>query len=119
MQVWTFKQRLLEFDPGRPLRIEVYASGRLHWSADNWSTSQDAALADAGLDVYVHDFGEGQLNHAIALKFTFYWNHAEHWEGQDFSIAANKNVMKLQHDEHGFSSEGNPDRTETFEPSLD
>ena len=119
MQVWTFKQRLLEFDPDRPLRIEVYASGNLHWSADNWSTSQDTALGDGGLGVYIHDFGEGQLNHAMALKFTFYWNHAEHWEGQDFSIAAKKNVVKPQHKEHGFSSEGDPDRTETFEPSLD
>jgi glucoamylase len=86
IQVWTFKQKLRELEPEYPLRIEVYAPGSMRWSADNWITVHDTELADAGLDVYVHAFERGQFTHAVALKFTFYWNNVKRWEGQDFSV---------------------------------
>ncbi len=85
-QVWTFKQQLLEFHLGKPLRIEVYAPARLHWTLDNWTTVCDTELADAGLGVYVHEFRRGQSDYASAIKFTFYWHNSKRWEGYDFSI---------------------------------
>ncbi|MEO6561518.1 MAG: glucan 1,4-alpha-glucosidase [Nitrosospira sp.] len=85
-QVWTFKRRLLEFHLGKPLRIEVYAPGRLHWTMDNWITVYDTELTDAGLGVYVHEFKRGQSDYASAIKFTFYWYSSKKWEGSDFSI---------------------------------
>lgn len=109
LQVWTFKQKLRELHPGQALRIEVYAPARLHWTANNWVTIHDTELSHAGLDVYAHEFDREQFNHASAVKFTFYWYSTKKWEGSDFSVGIDKKASGLQ---------GNPGRTQEFEPSI-
>ncbi len=60
--------------PARPLRMEVYAAARLHWTADDWATVEDTEMSDAGLGVYMHEFGRGNSIMRTTLKFTFYWH---------------------------------------------
>ena len=109
LQVWTFKQRLGEIHPGQPLRIEVYAPARLHWTANDWITAQDTELCDAGLGVYAHEFDRGQFDQAIALRFTLYWHSTKKWEGSDFSVRVDKKASGLQ---DGL-------RRKEFEPRID
>ncbi|MEP6604801.1 MAG: glycoside hydrolase family 15 protein [Nitrosospira sp.] len=109
LQVWTFKQRLGEIHPGQPLRIEVYAPARLHWTANDWITAQDTELCDAGLGVYAHEFNRGQFDQAIALRFTLYWHSTKKWEGSDFSVRVDKKASGLQ--------DGR--RRKEFEPRID
>jgi glucoamylase len=118
IQAWTLKQKLRELEPEYPLRIEVYAPGSMRWSADNWRTIHDTELADAGLGVYVHEFEKGQFTHAVAIKFTFYWNNVKRWEGQDFSMAVIKKMPGPQHPLQKFGVAGESGQAEVFEPSL-
>jgi glucoamylase len=120
VQVWTFKQKLREFDWERPLCIEVYASARLHWSADNWATVEDTEMSDAGLGVYVHEFRKGELEHAATLKFTFYWLQAQRWEGRNFSLAVHRDgLLPPLHAQKSSAEENAADKTKVFEPALD
>jgi glucoamylase len=87
LQVWLFNHKLRAARAGKPLRIEVNAAGRLHWTANEWVSTADAEFADEGLGVYAHEFAAGELKTGEVLKFTFYWNDAARWEGRDFAIA--------------------------------
>jgi glucoamylase len=87
LQAWLFNHKLRAARAGRPLRIEVNAAGRLHWTANEWVSASDAELADEGLGVYAHEFAAGELKAGEVLKFTFYWHVSVRWEGRDFAIA--------------------------------
>jgi glucoamylase len=120
IQVWTFKQKLREFSPQRPLRLEVYGAGRLHWTADNWATVEDIEMSDAGLGVYVHEFGKGQLDQTSTLKFTFYWHQGQRWEGRNFSLVVHpEGLAPSPHAEKSSAEENEADKTAVFEPALD
>lgn len=120
IQVWTFKQKLREFSPRRPLRLEVYGAGRLHWTADNWATVEDTEMSDAGLGVYVHEFGKGQFDLASTLKFTFYWHQGQRWEGRNFSLVVHpEGLAPSPHAEKSSAEENEADKTAVFEPALD
>jgi glucoamylase len=120
VQVWTFKQKLREFSPRRPLRLEVYGAGRLHWTVDNWTTVEDTEMSDAGLGVYVHEFGKGQFDLASTLKFTFYWHQGQRWEGRNFSLVVHpEGLAPSPHAEKSSAEENEADKTAVFEPALD
>jgi glucoamylase len=120
VQIWTFKQKLREFDPARPLRIEVYASARLHWSANDWATAEDTEMSDAGLGVYMYQFGKEELDQATTLKFTFYWHQGQRWEGRNFSLVVHpEGLAPSPHAEKSSAEENEADKTAVFEPALD
>jgi len=87
LQSWLFNHKLRTAYANRPLRIEVNAHARLHWSANEWVSVHDTELTDEGLGVYACEFAPGELNAGEVLKFTFYWTEADRWEGRDFAIA--------------------------------
>jgi glucoamylase len=87
LQAWLFNHKLRAASAARPLRIEVNARGRLRWTANEWTSANDADLADEGLGVYAHEFAAGELQAGRVLRFTFYWQDAARWEGRDFAIA--------------------------------
>ncbi len=89
LQVWLFNHKLRAASANRPLRIEVNARARLHWTANEWVSVRDTELAEDGLDVFACEFAPGELNAGEILKFTFYWIDAGRWEGRDFVIAIN------------------------------
>jgi glucoamylase len=87
LQAWLFNHKLRAARADKPLRLEVNAPGRLHWTADEWVSVNDTELADEGLGVYAREFAAGELKAGEVLKFTFYWHDAARWEGRDFAIA--------------------------------
>jgi glucoamylase len=118
MQVWTFKQKIREFSPERPLRIEVYAPSRLHWTHDNWTTIQDTPLSHDGLGVYGHEFAIGCCSSQAALKFTFYWILGGRWEGRDFSIAVREVPENAAETENPDAREIDRNEKKEFQPHL-
>ena len=68
------------------LRIETLAPAVIHWSADDWSTVQDAESHDTGLGIYLADLVTNALPEGKQIKFTFYWPEAGHWEGKNFIV---------------------------------
>jgi glucoamylase len=84
--VWRFNHKIRSLPPGKSLRIETLAPAVIHWSADDWSTVQDATANDAGLGIHIADLSTQALPEGRRVKFTFFWPGAGHWEGLDFTI---------------------------------
>ena len=72
IQVWTLAHPLSCAKSGKPLRIICDNPASIHWSADNWQTSQDIATHPNSLGLHFVDIpcveGSGQL------AFTFHWS---------------------------------------------
>jgi len=84
--VWRYNHKIRSMPPGEILRIETMAPARIHWSADDWNTVQDATTHDAGLGIYIADLATKALPEGKQIRFTFYWPDAGHWEGKDFIV---------------------------------
>jgi glucoamylase len=84
--VWRFNHKIRSMPPGKLLRIETLAPAVIHWSADDWSTVQDARSLDAGLGIHLADLLTKALPEGKQIKFTFYWPEAGHWEGRNFIV---------------------------------
>jgi glucoamylase len=83
---WRFNQKIRSMPAGKTLRIETTAPSVIHWSADDWNTVQDVATRDVGLGIHVSDLTTEKVPEGRAVKFTFYWPGAGHWEGADFLV---------------------------------
>ncbi len=87
VQVWLFNHKLRAARADRPLRFELDAPARLHWTINEWVTVEDTEFIDEGLGVYTCDFAAGTFKAGDVLKFTFFWTRDNRWEGRDFDIA--------------------------------
>ncbi|MEO6761597.1 MAG: glucan 1,4-alpha-glucosidase [Candidatus Saccharimonadales bacterium] len=86
-KAWRFNHKIRHIPVGKSLRIEVLASATVHWTNDNWQTVHDTKTIDTTLGMHILDIPSNELKADGQLKFTFYWHHADSWEGQDFIIA--------------------------------
>jgi glucoamylase len=84
--VWRFNHKIRSMPAGKMLRIETMAPAVIHWSADDWKTSQDINTHDAGLGIHMTDLPTEALPEGKRIIFTFYWPDADHWEGKDFIV---------------------------------
>jgi len=71
---------------GKILRIETLEPAVVHWSGDDWKTTEDVKTHDVGLGMHIADLSTNALSKDKQIKFTFYWPNANHWEGKDFII---------------------------------
>jgi glucoamylase len=92
--VWRFNHKIRSLPAGKMLRIETLAPAVIRWSADDWSTVQDATTHDVGLGIHIADLATQALPEGKQIKFTFDWPEAGHWEGADFIV----NVGALSRD---------------------
>ena len=86
LMVWRFNHKLRSMPAGKSLRVETLTPAIIHYSVDDWKTSQDAKSRDVGLGIHVADLVTQSLADGQEIKFTFYWPAADHWEGTDFVV---------------------------------
>lgn len=86
LKAWRFNHKVRTLPPGKTLRIETLAPATVHWSADGWHTAADKATADSGLGVHYADLDTERLSGGQQVEFTFYWHHADTWEGRNFVV---------------------------------
>jgi glucoamylase len=84
--LWSFNNKCRFLPRGKKLRIVTLAPASLHWSLDDWRTTQDTVARSAGLGVYVVDLPTNSLALGRRIAFTFFWPDARHWEGVNFSV---------------------------------
>ena len=84
---WRFNNKPRTMPCGKILRIVATSPSRIHWSFDNWSTTQDLDTRDTGFGVHVGDLPTSQLAVGRQIVFTFYWPQASRWEGRDFAVS--------------------------------
>lgn len=83
---WRFNNKCRTIPVYRDLRIEVLAPALIHWSSDGWKSTQDTQTQDSGLGIYFADLPARSLQAGAEIAFTFYWPHAQRWEGTDFRV---------------------------------
>jgi glucoamylase len=84
--MWRFSHRLRTMPARKLLRVEVRAPAIVHWSADDWQTTNDTPTADTGIGLHMVDLPTSELPPGRSVRFTFYWPEAGHWEGRDFFV---------------------------------
>lgn len=83
---WRFNHKIRSMPAGKILRVETLAPAVIHWSATDWNMVQDVATHDSGLGIHLSDLPTKTIPEGNHVKFTFYWPHADHWEGADFVV---------------------------------
>ncbi len=86
LKAWRFNHKINTIPTGKALRVETLAPATVHWSSDGWQTSHDSATTDTGLGVHFVDLPTAKLASGASVNFTFYWHHADSWEGRNFSV---------------------------------
>jgi glucoamylase len=86
LTIWRFNHKCRHIRRGEALRLDVLAAATVHWSVDGWRTVRDTSTTDTGLGVHYLELPTAQLASQAEVVFTFFWPHADRWEGQDFSV---------------------------------
>ncbi len=84
--LWRFNHQVCWLSQGKQLRIEITAAARIHWSADDWTTTYDIETHATGLGNHFADLPTESLRVGAKIAFTFYWLQANRWEGVNFEI---------------------------------
>jgi glucoamylase len=85
---WRFDHQRKSMSNKKALRIEVMADAIIHWTDDNWQTSNDLQTIHSGLGIFVGDIF--QKNKSVEeIIFTFFWKDAKRWENKNFRVKIN------------------------------
>ena len=84
--IWRFNNKVRTMPANKILRVETLAPAVVHWSTDGWRTVHDTATGDTTLGVHVADLATGHLRQRDSVRLTFYWPHADRWEGIDYLV---------------------------------
>ncbi|HEY0030007.1 MAG TPA: glucan 1,4-alpha-glucosidase [Bacteroidia bacterium] len=85
--IWDFNSQYRSIPKGRILRIHCLAAATIHWTSDNWATTQDISTLDSSLGNHFADLSIADLDYDQKLIFTFYWHDSDTWENKDFVLA--------------------------------
>ncbi|HXN85832.1 MAG TPA: glycoside hydrolase family 15 protein [Candidatus Binataceae bacterium] len=85
IELWKFNRQPKSVQPGSRLRFQAEAPFKLHWTRDEWRTTEDTASTMTPLGLTHADI-QIPADAAAPLRFTFYWPEGERWEGRDYFI---------------------------------
>jgi glucoamylase len=83
---WRFNNKPRTMPGGKKLRILMMEPALVHWSFDDWQTSQDSNSVDSGCDLQHVDLPTETLASGRQIGFTFYWKNGMRWEGRDYQV---------------------------------
>jgi glucoamylase len=83
---WRFNNKPRTMPCGKKLRLLLLDPARVHWSFDNWQTSQDSDSNESGWNLQHVDLPTETLAAGRHIVFTFFWKNSGRWEGQDFGV---------------------------------
>jgi glucoamylase len=83
--VWRFEYPCSAIPKGKNLRIETKSAARIHWSVNDWKTTNDVNTRDTELGVHVAEL-KLKTTKAKSIVFTFFWDEDQHWENKNFEV---------------------------------
>ena len=90
---WRFNNRISSMPQGKTLRLSLLLPSQVRWSFDGWTTAHDTTTRDTGLGVHTLDLPTRELPAGSEISFTLYWPTTDRWEGTDFRIAVNPEIL--------------------------
>ena len=86
MEIWKHNRQVPAVRPGSILRIQAGAPFLLHWTRDDWGTTEDSRSTPTPLGIEYLDIAL-LPEPGGRIRFTFFWTDAGRWEGKDFEVA--------------------------------
>jgi glucoamylase len=83
---WRFNNKPRTLPCGKKLRLLLMEPAMVHWSFDNWQSSQDSNSDDSGWNLQHVDLPTETLPVGRQIIFTFFWKNAGRWEGRDYQV---------------------------------
>ncbi len=92
IEVWKMNRQVRSIDAGVLLRVQAPSPFRLHWTVDDWQTSNDSTSISTSLDIEYVDV-QTSLTQNSPVQFTFFWPQENQWHGTNFTVQV-KTVAK-------------------------
>ena len=86
MEIWKHNRQVPAVRPGSILRIQAGAPFLLHWTRDDWGTTEDSRSTPTPLGIEYLDIAL-LPEPGGRIRFTFFWTDAGRWEGKDFEMS--------------------------------
>jgi glucoamylase len=83
---WRYNNKCRSIPAGKNLRIALLSPALVHWSKDDWQTTNDVNTRNTGVGIHTADLPADALPLGRTVVFTFYWTGTGQWEGADFSV---------------------------------
>jgi glucoamylase len=83
---WRFNNKARTMPRGKKLRILLLEPALVHWSLDNWQSSQDSNSEDSEWNLQYLDLPTETLAAGRQIVFTFLWKNSARWEGRDYLV---------------------------------
>jgi glucoamylase len=83
---WRFNNKVRTMPRGKKLRLLMMDEALVHWSFDNWQSSQDSDSMATGWNLQHVDLPTETLSAGRQIIFTFYWEGTGRWEGQNYNV---------------------------------
>jgi glucoamylase len=85
IEIWKPIRQPASVKKSTILRVQAPESFVLHWSTDDWKSKDDTDSKKTIIGVEFVDI-VAPVN-SSSIKFTFYWNSRQVWEGKDYSVS--------------------------------
>ncbi|MBP2689215.1 MAG: glycoside hydrolase 15-related, partial [Deltaproteobacteria bacterium] len=82
VEIWKHNRQVSSVRQGFTLRIQAGTPFLLHWTQDDWGTSEDSHSTPTALGIEYFDI-DIQRRQSGRIRFTFFWTDAGTWEGRD------------------------------------
>jgi glucoamylase len=85
LEIWKPNRQVSTMKRDYTLRIQAPGAFRLHWSRDDWKTTEDTPSIPTSLGIEYVDI-EAQDSQQLTVRFTFFWTESKRWEGRDYKV---------------------------------
>jgi glucoamylase len=85
LEIWKPNRQVSTMKRGYTLRIQVQGAFCLHWSRDDWKTTEDIHSTPTSLGVEFVDI-EAHGTGKMPIRFTFLWDEGQRWDGRDYQV---------------------------------
>jgi glucoamylase len=85
LEIWKHNRQVRVVKAGDILRVQAGAPFLLHWTRDDWGTTEDSHSTPTPLGIEYFDIATPPQRSG-RVRFTFFWTDARRWEGRDFEV---------------------------------
>jgi glucoamylase len=85
IEIWRKNWQVPRMKPGHTLRIQADRKFSLHWTVDNWQTTNDTVSNATALAIDYFDLAV-DFHQKESVRFTFLWLDSHTWDGQDYQV---------------------------------
>ena len=85
IEVWKINRQVKSVPAGCLLRMQASSPFSLHWSNDEWVSTQDTLSTPTSIGLEYVDIAIANSQTA-PIRFTFYWTQRAEWQGTDYQV---------------------------------